>query len=120
MKTYSLKNKEAFEQISKLCPSFPDKLRDACERELDEDGVEVTIYIRRDDLEIVKPYNPNEWNAWPGVTPPCNELLRCETIDRKGDVYHYCAKFDGTRWYEDCNNALLIGSQVPNRFRAWE
>ena len=123
MKTYSLKNKEALEQISTLCPSFPNKLQDACERELDDDGVEVTIYIRLEDLEITETYKPNEWNDYPGVTPPRNELLRCENIDEKGRVSHYCATFDGRYWYKD-GSSMAMGrmcdTEAPNRFRAWE
>lgn len=95
MKTYSLKDKEALEQISTLCPSFPNKLQDACERELDDDGVEVTIYIRREDLEIVEPYNPNCWNDYPEVKPPENVPMILEVIEHTCE--DCCENYAGRR-----------------------
>lgn len=115
MKTYSLKNKEALERISALCPSFPDKLQDACERELDDDGVEVTIYIQRDDLEIVEPYSPNKWNNYPEVEPPVGVMMRCELCFCHG-VKCYAGWYDGKIWRSS------FGAEVsaPAHYRSWE
>ena len=118
MKTYSLKDKEALEQISTLCPSFPDRLQDACARELDEDGVEVTIYIRRDDLEITEAYKPNKWNNFPDVRPPHGVVMRCERFVYPGEGRddRYAASFDGEKWH----SASGAECPAPDKFRSWE
>lgn len=89
MKIYSLKNKEALDQINKITLNFEARLQDACRHDLEEDGVEVAIYIRRNDLEITEPYNPNGWNSYPAVTPPENVPMILEVIRHtyKGDSY---------------------------------
>lgn len=115
MRTYRLKDKEAFEQLRKITPDFAERLQDRCARELDEDGVEVTLYIRRGDLEIKDIYNPNWWNTWPEVTPPLNVFMRCE---RKHDDYieRYSAKFDGMEWRSSSGDL----EPCPDHFRPWD
>lgn len=83
MKIYSLKNKEALDQINKITLNFETRLQDACRHDLEEDGVEVAIYIRREDLEITEAYDPNGWNNYPEVKPPENVPMILEVIEHE-------------------------------------
>lgn len=80
-----------------------------------------SICLLKDDLKIVKEYNPNDWNNYPDVTPPEGVLMRIETkVGRKFCGYYHTFAEGGCWCYEDgtvCPEAL---SKSVERYRTWE
>lgn len=88
-----------------------------------------SICLLKDDLKIVKEYNPNDWNNYPDVTPPEGVMMRCiiKTPGRNLDgpepeLPKICARtsgvWDGRRWQFFGYGSLCEGSTVE--YRTWE
>lgn len=88
-----------------------------------------SVCLLKDDLKIVKEYNPNNWNNYPDVTPPEGVLMRCiiKTPGRNLDgpepeLPKICARtsgvWDGRRWHFFGHGDLREGCTVE--FRTWE
>lgn len=85
-----------------------------------------SICLLKDDLKIVKDYNPNDWNNYPDVTPPegvwmCVEAERVST----GEIIRSCALFRDGRWRltEQGTAVDLVefaGTKKVKRYRPWE
>lgn len=88
-----------------------------------------SVCLLKHELEIVKEYNPNDWNKFPDVTPPEGVLMRC-VIKKPGrnldspepELPKICARtsgvWDGKRWQFFGHGSLCEGSTVE--YRPWE
>lgn len=80
-----------------------------------------SICLLKDDLKIVKEYNPHDWNDFPDTTPPENVLMRVETTTGSKFCGYYHTFAEGGFWcYEDrtvCPEAI---SKSVKRYRPWE
>ena len=78
------------------------------------------IPIKWNQLEETDEFDRRDWNDYPFVTPPLDEMMRCEYTDQYGYEHHFGAVFtvdeDGEgHWVDD------DGSHVPcDRFRPWD
>ena len=76
--------------------------------------------IKGDLLEKTDEFDRRTWNDYPFVTPPLDEMMRCEYTDQYGYEHHFGAVFtvdeDGEgHWVDDDS------SHVPcDRFRPWD
>lgn len=80
------------------------------------------INLLPSELEEIKDFNPQEWNAFPEVTPPEGVLMRIER-KRFGKVLRDCAIFDHGEWFltvDDEATAESITFDDVVRFRQWE
>lgn len=80
-----------------------------------------SICLLKDDLKIVKEYNPNNWNNYPDVTPPEGVLMRVEFI-YDGILRRNCAIFENGAWYIAADRKALYDFTIDNvkRYRPWE
>ena len=123
--TWHLKDRELEKKLIAIDPKFVSRLdrvtKDAFEFEgkgFLVAGVEAVEVWYKDEvlfaldfsiteLKEVEEYNPNDWNAYPEITPPEGILMRVET-----DRFRDCAIFKDGYWYSE-----LFGE--PNgRFQA--
>lgn len=82
-----------------------------------------SICLLKDDLKIVKEYNPHDWNSYPDVTPPEGVLMRVERI-----WCRTCAIFEDGAWRKEEHGKAAIDSQGcyddtfddVKRYRPWE
>lgn len=84
-----------------------------------------SVCLLKHELEIVKEYNPNDWNDYPDVTPLEGELMRVEVEYPEGDVLRQCAIFEDGIWWNEENgnpnaNEVEYLSAKVKRFRPWE
>lgn len=88
-----------------------------------------TITLFKEDFVIAPEYDPNDWNAYPDVTPPEGVMMRCiiKTPGRNLDgpepeLPKICARtsgvWDGRRWQFFGYGSLCEGSTVE--YRTWE
>lgn len=81
-----------------------------------------SIYLLKDDLKIVKEYNPNDWNNYPDVTPPEGVWMRTEhrdETDPPGILRKVGAVFQNGAWRNSTGEAYPSYISVK-RFRPWE
>lgn len=80
-----------------------------------------SVCLLKHELEIVKEYNPNDWNDYPDVTPPEDVPMRVETTTGSKFCGYYHTFAEGGCWcYEDgtvCPEAI---SKSVKRYRTWE
>lgn len=95
---------------------------------LDELG---ELYFFFSQLEEVPEYNPNDWNEFPTITPPYNEMMRLEFENSiTGRKFCYAAFYTSTGWRNFVESGLQIyvlrngkveEELIKNiRFRPWE
>lgn len=83
-----------------------------------------SMLLYEHEIEAIPEYNPNDWNAYPEVTPPEGVLMRVEIEYPDGDVSRACSIFKDEVWWEAVNGepideeVTLIGK--VKRFRPWE
>lgn len=84
-------------------------------------GKFAVILDKNETYELAK-YNPNNWNNYPGVTPPEGVLMRVEFV-YDGILRRNCAIFENGAWYitaegkADYDHLTL---DDVKRFRPWE
>ena len=84
----------------------------------------MSIMLTSQDIEPFLEYNPDDWNAYPEVTPPEGVLMRVEIEYPDGDVSRACSIFKDEVWWEAVNGEPIdvevtsIGK--VKRFRPWE
>lgn len=54
-----------------------------------------TITLFKEDFVIAPEYDPNDWNAYPDVTPPEGVLMLVECIDEDDKTFKTCAEYVG-------------------------
>lgn len=87
-------------------------------------GPAMSIMLTSQDIEPFLEYNPDDWNAYPEVTPPEGVLMRVEIKYPDGDVSRACSIFKDEVWWEAVNGEP-IDEEVTSigkvkRFRPWE
>lgn len=82
----------AFSEILKTMGRFLVK-KQATNVQLGESRFTVTLF--REDIEIAPEYDPNDWNAYPDVTPPEGVLMLVECIDEDDKTFKTCAEYVG-------------------------
>ena len=135
--TVRLKDRELQKKLDEISGGdFSQKLQEKPTSSLSPNFVEVgfsrekgkivrcfTATFRIDEIEKVPEFDPNDWNRFPEVTPPEDELMRLEVTNPKSlrhIVYRYAAKFKNGEWVKDCTeNSVLIGDFDAVRFRPW-
>lgn len=80
-----------------------------------------SMLLYEHEIEATPEYNPDDWNAYPEVTPPEGVLMRVETEGGRKFCGYYHTFAEGGCWcYEDgtvCPEAL---SKSVERYRPWE
>ena len=77
-------------------------------------------------FELVPVFDPNDWNAYPEVTPPAYQRMRLEILYANPDEcglkeFLGCAFFDGEEWsYANTGKTIKIDPLDDVRFRPWE
>ena len=138
MINYRLKDGERQEALRKALPRFDEMLWRDCYQQMKNDeeyvfvGLPATddvgdlvslwkVALRKSDIEIENPYNPNGWNDFPEVQPPEGVLMRIETEGGRKFCGYYHTFAEGGCWcYEDgtvCPEAI---SKSVKRYRTWE
>ncbi len=138
MINYRLKDGERQEALRKALPRFDEMLWRDCYQQMKNDeeyvfvGLPATddvgdlvslwkVALRKSDIEIENPYNPNGWNDFPEVQPPEGVLMRVETEGGRKFCGYYHTFAEGGCWcYEDgtvCPEAI---SKSVKRYRSWE
>lgn len=54
-----------------------------------------TVTLFKEDFEVEPEYDPNDWNAYPDVTPPEGVLMLVECIDEDDKTFKTCAEYVG-------------------------
>lgn len=84
-------------------------------------GPAMSVNLTKQDIEQFLEYNPNDWNAFPDVTPPEGVLMRVEAEGVRKFCGYYHTFAEGGCWcYEDgtvCPEAI---SKSVKRYRTWE
>lgn len=84
-------------------------------------GPAMSVNLTKQDIEQFLEYNPNDWNAFPDVTPPEGVLMRVEAEGVRKFCGYYHTFAEGRCWcYEDgtvCPEAI---SKSVKRYRTWE
>lgn len=88
--------------------------------ELDKYGdVELSVFVRPPALEKIPEYNPNDWNKYPDVIPPVEEMMRVDCFDERGTLIHSCRGFwDGINWMTW--NGYELNDAETISFRPWD
>lgn len=138
MINYRLKDGERQEALRKALPRFDEMLWRDCYQQMknDEEYVFVRlpapddvgdfvslwkVALRKSDIEIENPYDPNGWNDFPEVQPPEGVLMRVEFI-YDGILRRNCAIFENGEWYIAADRKALYDFTIDNvkRYRPWE
>ena len=138
MINYRIKDGERQEALRKALPRFDEMLWRDCYQQMknDEEYVFVSlpapddvgdfvslwmVALRKSDIEIEKPYNPNGWNDFPEVQPPEGVLMRVEFI-YDGILRRNCAIFENGAWYIAADRKALYDFTIDNvkSYRPWE
>lgn len=144
MINYRLKDGERQEALRKALPRFDEMLWRDCYQQMknDEEYVFVSlpapddvgdfvslwkVALRKSDIEIENPYDPNGWNDFPEVQPPEGVLMRVER-DLQGCIRRECAIFEEGLWrYTEDGKAMrggvedyIFSFRDVTRFRPWE
>lgn len=103
MTTYRLRDRKLQQKLDELSHgAFSEMLKtmgrflvekQATNVQLGESRFTVTLF--REDLEIAPEYDPNDWNAYPDVTPPEGVLMLVECIDEDDKTFKTCAEYVG-------------------------
>lgn len=83
------------------------------------------LTIPMSSIKRVPLYDPDDWNAYPEITPPEGVLMRVEMraemrVDGTDLVPRACAVYKDGRW---CNPVTTFGQEYKGqvvRFRPWE
>lgn len=122
--TWHLKDRKLEEKLLAIDPDFIDNLNNSVEYHKENKTVEVgfgdgigalsrfAAEFRWGELEEIKEYNPHDWNEYPKVTPPENELMRIVCYDGTCSA----GAFVDGEWHEDGTDELAH----VIRFRPWE
>ena len=101
MTTYRLRDRKLQQKLDELS-HFSEMLKtmgrflvkkQATNVQLGESRFTVTLF--REDIEIAPEYDPNDWNAYPDVTPPEGVLMLVECIDEDDKTFKTCAEYVG-------------------------
>ena len=131
MRRYELKNKLHQKVLEELIPDFSRQLEDNFTNEWT--GARewpLSVVIRPFSFspdaveEIEAPYNPNEWNDFPKVTPPKEVLLQVEARmknrDDFGEIPLYgCLRFEHGQWVFPDGTPFPKEARIA-KFRAWD
>lgn len=141
--TWHLKDRELQKKLIAIDYKFLDNLNDAVKEKIEEfssdlieEGDLITLMFCRDhqielgelyflfhELEEVPEYNPNAWNEYPAVTPPCGVLMRLEFTETestgKPKRHYVAATFNGITW-GTCDSYSANFKITNCRFRPWE
>lgn len=85
-----------------------------------------SMLLYEHEIEVIQEYNPNEWNAYPEVTPPEGVWMRVEAQRvSTGEISRVCAIFRDGRWHltEQGSAFDLVefaGTKKVKRYRPWE
>lgn len=141
MINYRLKDGERQEALRKALPRFDEMLWRDCYQQMKNDeeyvfvGLPATddvgdlvslwkVALRKSDIEIENPYNPNGWNDFPEVQPPEGVLMRIETEGGRKFCGYFHTFPDGVgRWCCVCftpRHMPLRETEKVRRFRPWE
>ena len=103
MTTYRLRDRKRQQKLDELSHgAFSEMLKtmgrflvkkQATNVQLGESRFTVTLF--REDIEIAPEYDPNDWNAYPDVTPPEGVLMLVECIDEDDKTFKTCAEYVG-------------------------
>lgn len=103
MTTYRLRDRKLQQKLDELSHgAFSEMLKTmgrflvekpATNIQLGESRFTVTLF--REDIEIAPEYDPNDWNAYPDVTPPEGVLMLVECIDEDDKTFKTCAEYVG-------------------------
>lgn len=103
MTTYRLRDRKLQQKLDELSNgAFSEMLKtmgrflvkkQATNVQLGESRFTVTLF--REDIEIAPEYDPNDWNAYPDVTPPEGVLMLVECIDEDDKTFKTCAEYVG-------------------------
>lgn len=103
MTTYRLRDRKLQQKLDELSHgAFSEMLKtmgrflvkkQATNVQLGESRFTVTLF--REDIEIAPEYDPNDWNAYPDVTPPEGVLMLVECIDEDDKTFKTCAEYVG-------------------------
>lgn len=138
MINYRIKDGERQEALRKALPRFDEMLWRDCYQQMKNDekyvfvslpapddvGDFVSLWmvaLRKSDIEIENPYDPNVWNDFPEVQPPEGVLMRVEFI-YDGILRRNCAIFENGAWYIAADRKALYDFTIDNvkRYRPWE
>lgn len=59
------------------------------------EAIELGVLVRSEAVEVIHEYDPNDWNAYPDVTPPEGVLMLVECIDEDDKTFKTCAEYVG-------------------------
>jgi len=85
-----------------------------------------SMLLYEHEIEAIPEYNPNEWNAYPEVTPPEGIWMRVEAQSvSTGEISRVCAIFRGGKWHESEEGVAtdlveFAGIKKVKRYRSWE
>ena len=138
MINYRLKDGERQEALRKALPRFDEMLWRDCYQQMKNDeeyvfvGLPATddvgdlvslwkVALRKSDIEIENPYNPNGWNDFPEVQPPEGVLMRVE-FEFEGILRRNCAIFENGAWRitENGKASYAVTLDDVKRYRPWE
>ena len=135
--TWHLKDRELEEKLLAIDPKFVSRLDRATKDALEFEGkgflvagVEaVEVWYKHEvlfaldfsitELEEVEDYNPNDWNAFPEITPPVDVVMRVEFRASSEGTKAY---WDGTDWRRCRNKGFSWDPVIEkdiDRYRPW-
>lgn len=74
-----------------------------------------SVCLLKDDLKIVKEYNPNDWNNYPEVTPPEGVPLLVQ-ISRGHALIRFFAYYKDSRFYDAEGRLIHIDKRDDVQF----
>ena len=128
MTTYRLRDRKLQQKLDELSNgAFSEMLKtmgkflaqkQATNVQLGESRFTVTLF--KEDLEIAPEYNPNDWNAYPDVTPPEGVWMRAEVqYKNENRIYRCAAIFKDGKWC-GCTGSPFSPSNRIKRYRPWK
>lgn len=118
MKKYRLKDHELQKKLEALDPEFGDKLQKGIKSSMNH--ILVGIMIDLNCLETYQPYDPNNWNSYPKVTPPYDVLMRVELSNGNGYKAFLHKFIEGDLWcFGDGKVMPKAMSDSVRHFRPW-
>lgn len=83
-------------------------------------GPAMSIMLTSQDSEPFLEYNPDDWNAYPEVTPPEGVLMRVEFV-YDGRFCRNCAVFENGAWRLTIDGEASYDITLDNveRYRLW-
>lgn len=130
---YAFKNKELQSILENILPEFADAMEMAQPYSTGHGNFILTVRatnwsfrLPSDLFELVPGFDPDDWNAYPKVTPPARQRMRLEILYANPDEcglknFLGCAFFDGEEWvYANTGKTIEIDPSDDVRFRPWE